>query len=291
MIKSMTGYGQATKEFKNGRYAVEIKSLNSKFLELNLKLPKAYSDKEFFLRNECTRLLERGKVMLTIAVENNDEAAKAAGINQALLTHYYTTLKNIASDLGETGENLMALAINFPDVIRYDDNALSEQEWKDLLATFNQAIANFNVFRADEGRVLMNDLVFRVHNILTFMAGIEQQEPARVLAVRERLANFLAEAVGKENVDGNRLEQELIYYIDKLDITEEKVRLKSHCNYFLETLKEQDAGGKKLGFITQEIGREINTIGSKANNAEIQKMVVGMKEELEKIKEQLLNVL
>jgi uncharacterized protein (TIGR00255 family) len=291
MIKSMTGYGQASKEFKNGRYAVEIKSLNSKFLELNLKLPKAYSDKEFFLRNECSRLLERGKVMLTVTVENNDEASKAAGINQALLTHYYTSLKNIASQLGQTGENLMALAVNFPDVIKYDDNAVSEDEWKDVLLTFNHAVANFNVFRADEGKVLMNDLILRINNILDFMAGIELQDPSRILAVRERLAGFLAEAVGKENVDNNRLEQELIYYIDKLDITEEKVRLKSHCNYFLETLKEQDAGGKKLAFISQEIGREINTIGSKANNADIQKMVVGMKEELEKMKEQLLNVL
>lgn len=287
----MTGYGQASTEFKNGRYAVEIKSLNSKFLELNLKLPKAYSDKEFFLRNECSRLIERGKVMLTFTVENNDEAAKAASINQVLLTHYYKTLKNIASDLGETGQNLMALAVTFPDVIKYDDNALSEDEWKNILVTFNQAVANFNVFRVDEGNVLMNDLALRITNILNFMANIELQDPKRILAVRERLAGFLADAVGTENVDGNRLEQELIYYIDKLDITEEKVRLKSHCNYFLETLNQQDAGGKKLAFITQEIGREINTIGSKANNADIQKMVVGMKEELEKMKEQLLNVL
>ena len=291
MIKSMTGYGQASKDFQNGRYTVELKSLNSKFLELNIKLPKAYSDKEFFLRNECTRLIERGKVMLTIVVENNDEASKGANINQPLLAHYYKTLKRIASDLGESGENLMALAINFPEVIKYDENAVSENEWKDLLATFSEALNNFNTFRSDEGNVLMDDLRLRINNILDFMSGIEVVEPKRVLAVRERLAHFLAEAVGTENVDGNRLEQELIYYIDKLDITEEKVRLKSHCNYFLETLKETDAGGKKLGFITQEIGREINTIGSKANNADIQKMVVGMKEELEKMKEQLLNVL
>jgi uncharacterized protein (TIGR00255 family) len=291
MIKSMTGYGQATKDFKNGRYTVELKSLNSKFLELNIKLPKSYSDKEFFLRNECTRLIERGKVMLTIVVENNDETIKGATINQALLAHYYKTLKNIAADLGENSENLMSLAINFPEVIKYDENAVSENEWKDLLDAFNEALANFNTFRADEGNVLMEDLKLRINNILDFMTGIEVVEPKRVLAVRERLATFLADAVGTENVDGNRLEQELIYYIDKLDITEEKVRLKSHCNYFLETLKEKDAGGKKLGFITQEIGREINTIGSKANNADIQKMVVGMKEELEKMKEQLLNVL
>lgn len=287
----MTGYGQASKEFNNGKYVVEIKSLNSKFLEINLKLPKAYADKEFFLRSECNRLIERGKVMLTIAVENNDEAAKPAGINRALLAHYYATLKNIASELGDSADNLMGLAITFPDVIRYDDNAISEDEWKDVLHTFNQAVANFNNFRADEGKVLMDDLILRINHILNFMGAIELLEPSRILAVRDRLAGFLADAVGKENVDGNRLEQELIYYIDKLDITEEKVRLKSHCNYFLETLQQQDAGGKKLAFITQEIGREINTIGSKANNAEIQKNVVGMKEELEKMKEQLLNVL
>ncbi|TAF47717.1 MAG: YicC family protein [Sphingobacteriales bacterium] len=287
----MTGYGQASKEFKNGRYTVEIKSLNSKFLELNLKLPKAYSDKEFFLRNECSRLIERGKVILTLTVENNNEAAKAATINQPLLAHYYISLKNIAAQLGETGENLMALAVTFPDVIKYDDAAVSEDEWKNALHAFNKAVTNFNIFRADEGKVLMNDFILRINNILDFMAGIERQEPARILTVRDRLTTYLTETIGKDNVDNNRLEQELIYYIDKLDITEEKVRLKSHCHYFLQTLNEPDAGGKKLGFITQEIGREINTIGSKANNADIQKMVVGMKEELEKMKEQLLNVL
>jgi uncharacterized protein (TIGR00255 family) len=175
--------------------------------------------------------------------------------------------------------------------VKYDENSVSEEEWKLMLDTFYKAVDNFQTFRSDEGDVLENDLTGRIKSILDFMALVERDEPNRVPAIKEKLNTMLADAVGKENVDQNRLEQELIYYIDKLDITEEKVRLKSHCNYFIETLKNKDANGKKLGFISQEIGREINTMGSKANDANIQRYVVGMKEELEKIKEQLLNVL
>lgn len=291
MIKSMTGYGQASQDFANGKYLIEIKSLNSKFLELNIKLPKNYSDKEFFLRNECTRLIERGKVMLTITVENNEGAPKAATINENLFLQYYQQLKSISEKTGETNTPLIPIAVTLPEVIKYDESTISEQEWKQLLATFYTSVQNFHQFRIDEGNVLLEDLQARVILILNFLEKIEVEEPKRIIAVKERLNNFLANISGKENIDGNRLEQELIYYIDKLDITEEKVRLRSHCKYFIETLNQSDASGKKLGFITQEIGREINTIGSKANNADIQKMVVGMKEELEKIKEQLLNVL
>lgn len=287
----MTGYGQASQDFANGKYLIEIKSLNSKFLELNIKLPKNYSDKEFFLRNECTRLIERGKVMLTITVENNEGAPKAATINENLFLQYYQQLKSISEKTGETNTPLIPIAVTLPEVIKYDESAISEEEWKQLLATFYTSVQNFHQFRIDEGNVLLEDLQARVILILNFLEKIEVEEPKRIIAVKERLNNFLANISGKENIDGNRLEQELIYYIDKLDITEEKVRLRSHCKYFIETLNQSDASGKKLGFITQEIGREINTIGSKANNADIQKMVVGMKEELEKIKEQLLNVL
>ncbi len=287
----MTGYGQASQDFANGKYLIEIKSLNSKFLELNIKLPKNYSDKEFFLRNECTRLIERGKVMLTITVENNEGAPKAATINENLFLQYYQQLKSISEKTGETNTPLIPIAVTLPEVIKYDESTISEQEWKQLLATFYTSVQNFHQFRIDEGNVLLEDLQARVILILNFLEKIEVEEPKRIIAVKERLNNFLANISGKENIDGNRLEQELIYYIDKLDITEEKVRLRSHCKYFIETLNQSDASGKKLGFITQEIGREINTIGSKANNADIQKMVVGMKEELEKIKEQLLNVL
>ena len=287
----MTGYGARTKDLESGKYTVEIKSLNSKFLELNIKLPKAFSDKEFFLRTECSKLLERGKVMLSITAENNEVGPKAASINKELLKHYFKELKAAAQELGENNEPLMAIAVNLPEVVKYDENAFSEEEWKQMLKTFYEAEKNFQQFRLDEGAVLELDLVSRIESILNLMSLVERDEPNRVPAIKEKLNTMLADAVGKENVDQNRLEQELIYYIDKLDITEEKVRLKSHCNYFIETLKDKDANGKKLGFISQEIGREINTMGSKANDANIQRYVVGMKEELEKIKEQLLNVL
>ncbi|HTN20139.1 MAG TPA: YicC/YloC family endoribonuclease [Pelobium sp.] len=291
MIKSMTGYGASVTDLANGKYTVEIKSLNSKFLELNIKLPKAFSDKEFFLRNECSKLLERGKVMLSISADVTDAGSKAATINKDLLAHYYAELKSIAQTIGDEANNLIPVVLNLPEVVKYDESSVSEEEWKLMLNTFYKAINNFQQFRSDEGAVLENDLTTRIKSILDFMASVERDEPNRVPAIKEKLNTMLADAVGKENVDQNRLEQELIYYIDKLDITEEKVRLKSHCNYFIETLKNKDANGKKLGFISQEIGREINTMGSKANDANIQRYVVGMKEELEKIKEQLLNVL
>jgi uncharacterized protein (TIGR00255 family) len=291
MIKSMTGYGTSTTNLENGKYTVEIKSLNSKFLELNLKLPKAFSDKEFFLRNECSKRLERGKVMLTITAETSEANTKAATINKDLLKLYYHEIKQVANELGEHTTNLIQTALSLPEVVKYDENAVSEEEWKLMLDTFNAAVADFDQFRLDEGAVLQKDLKARIETILSLMEFVVKDETLRIPVIKEKINNLLADAVGKENVDNNRLEQELIYYIDKLDITEEKVRLKSHCDYFLEILKNKDANGKKLGFISQEIGREINTMGSKANDANIQRYVVGMKEELEKIKEQLLNVL
>jgi uncharacterized protein (TIGR00255 family) len=224
-------------------------------------------------------------------VDYAEASGKAATINHDLLKVYYNQLKLAADTLGDTGNNLLQLALNFPDVIQYDADAVNENEWKNLYKTFQEAVKNFQIFRKDEGNVLKADLILRIKNILSGMTQVEVYEPGRIIMIRERLNNYLSEAVGKEHVDGNRFEQELIFYIDKLDITEEKVRLKSHCDYFLEALNDKDANGKKLGFISQEIGREINTIGSKANDANIQQVVVGMKEELEKIKEQLLNVL
>lgn len=291
MIKSMTGYGLASADHENVKFAVEIKSLNSKFLELNLKLPKAFSDKELLLRNICSKEIERGKVSVSINIERGEEALKGATINAALLSKYYRQLEEINISLGANSNNLLQAVLNFPDVISYVDDEVSEHDWTILFDTFNKALANFNQFRAAEGNVLKADLELRIKNILEFFSQIEVLEPLRIPQIRNRLNQFLEENVGKVNVDQNRLEQELIYYIDKLDITEEKIRLKSHCDYFTDTLKSKDANGKKLGFISQEIGREINTMGAKANDAQIQQLVVGMKEELEKIKEQLLNVL
>ncbi|MGB4775691.1 MAG: YicC/YloC family endoribonuclease [Daejeonella sp.] len=291
MIKSMTGYGLASTDFEQAKYTVEIKSLNSKFLELSLKLPKAFTDKEFLLRSECSKQIERGKVNVSILVENAETTTKTSSINQDLLKHYYNQLKTASADLEAAPSDLFQLALNFPEVIQYETDEVSEDEWKTVYKTFEEALSAFQNFRQDEGNTLKQDLILRINNILEGMRLIVIHEPDRLVLVRERLNNFLQDAVGKEHIDHNRFEQELIYYIDKLDITEEKIRLKSHCDYFLEALKDKDANGKKLGFISQEIGREINTMGSKANDAKIQHLVVGMKEELEKIKEQLLNVL
>lgn len=291
MIKSMTGYGIASTDTNGAKYTVEIKSLNSKFLELSLRLPKAFAEKEFQLRNDCSKQIERGKVNLSINVEKANTTVNAAGIDRDLLKHYYEQLKQVSTELNEPSGNLLQLALGLPEVVKYEEETVSEDEWKAVEKTYQQALAAFQQFRSDEGNVLEQDLKFRIGIILKNLELVEVEEPKRIPVIRERLNQFLTEAVGREAIDANRFEQELIYYIDKLDITEEKIRLKTHCNYFIETLKNDDANGKKLSFISQEIGREINTLGSKANDANIQKLVVGMKEELEKIKEQLLNVL
>ncbi|MFD2553160.1 MULTISPECIES: YicC/YloC family endoribonuclease [Sphingobacterium] len=291
MIKSMTGYGVGSHENAKVKYTVEIKSLNSKFLELGIRLPKAVSDKELTLRGECSKLIERGKVNVLISSEYADQTAKASSINRELLKKYYNQLKDIAAQLGEDQTGLFNLALSMPEVIANNEDEVDEEEGKVLLNAFYQAVESFTGFRMDEGKVLKNDLEKRVELILDYLGQVEAVEGDRIPLIRERLSQYMDEAVGKENIDKNRFEQEIIFYIDKLDITEEKVRLRSHCNYFLEALNAADSNGKKLGFISQEMGREINTLGSKANNANIQQIVVRMKEELEKIKEQLLNVL
>lgn len=288
----MTGYGIASFDSGRTKYTVEIKSLNSKFLELSLRLPKIFSEKEFQLRNDCSKQIERGKVNLSINAEQANAAeVKAAGIDKVLLKHYYNQLKAVSDELNEQGGNLLQLALGLPEVVKFEEESISEDEWKLVEKTFNQAMAAFQKFRSDEGNVLEQDIKMRIGIILKNLELVEIEEPKRIPVIRERLNQFLSEAVGADSIDKNRFEQELIYFIDKLDITEEKIRLKAHCDYFIETLKNADANGKKLGFISQEIGREINTLGSKANDANMQKLVVGMKEELEKIKEQLLNVL
>ncbi|WP_243392559.1 YicC/YloC family endoribonuclease [Solitalea longa] len=292
MLKSMTGFGIASTETDKAKITVEIKSLNSKFLELTLKLPKAYSDKELLIRNDCNRLIERGKVNLIISIEYNAGAErKPVSINQQLLKAYYEQLELGAKALNAKTDDLFTLALQMPEVIKPDEQAVDEDEWKAVYSTFETSISAFNNFRSTEGAELEKDLIQRIKNILQLLTKVEIAEPNRMPIVRDRINKYLEDAVGIENMDQNRLEQELVYYIEKFDITEEKVRLKSHCDYFIATLSEKDAGGKKLGFISQEIGREINTMGSKANDANIQKLVVEMKDELEKIKEQLLNVL
>jgi uncharacterized protein (TIGR00255 family) len=287
----MTGFGLATLDSGNAKFTVEIKSLNSKFLELSLKMPKAYSDKELLLRNDCSKNLERGKAYVSITVEKQQADLKTTSIDREKLAVYYRELQDAAKDLGDTSQNLLQMALNMPEVIAYQEENGTDEEWTLIEQTYREALKNFQTFRADEGLVLKEDLELRIKNILACQAEVEKLEVNRIPAIRERLNHLLNDHVGKEIIDQNRFEQELIYYIDKLDITEEKIRLKSHCDYFMATLNHPEANGKKLGFIAQEIGREINTTGSKANDAQIQQQVVVMKEELEKIKEQLLNVL
>lgn len=291
MIKSMTGYGQAVTELPEAKISVEIKSLNSKFLELNIKLPKAFSDKELMLRNEFVRLMERGKTNVTITVDDLVQRENTLPeLNKELAKKIYHQLKELATELEDTRSNLLDLVLQVPDVIKYPEPEGNDEEWDAVYDTLQAAMANFDQFRQDEGQVLEKDLALRIDNIVRLLHRIEAEEPKRIPVVRQRLSQYLAELRNGE-YDQNRLEQELIYYIEKFDITEEKIRLKSHCDYFLSAMKEKESNGKKLAFITQEIGREINTLGAKANDAGIQKLVVCMKEELEKVKEQLLNIL
>jgi len=290
MLKSMTGFGLASSEYNQKKINVEIRSLNSKFLELNIKLPKTYSDKESIIRNDCVKFIERGKANVSIGFEQN-AIEDQRQINKDLFHSYYNQLKSLADELSVNNTDIFRSVISIPEVFNTQEQNTNDEEWKIIHHTFLQAIENFNQFRIDEGNTLAIDLVKRIESILNGISEVEKFEGNRVPQIKEKLNQLLADQVGVENVDQNRLEQELIYYIEKFDITEEKIRLSSHCNYFLDVMKEKEANGKKLGFISQEIGREINTMGSKANDANIQKIVVGMKDELEKIKEQLLNII
>lgn len=290
MLKSMTGYGLASTEYLQKKITVEIRSLNSKFLELNVKMPRSYSEKESLIRNDATKAIERGKANVNISIENN-EKQDASLLNKDKFHSYYKQLNELADELGVDKSNLFQQTLTIQDVWSVQEQSTDEEEWKAIYSTFVQAIENFNQFRNDEGKTLGLDLHKRVELILEAIPEVEKYESNRVPAIKEKLESILKDAVSPENIDHNRLEQELIYFIEKYDITEEKIRLKSHCDYFFQVMKEKEANGKKLGFISQEIGREINTMGSKANDANIQKIVVGMKDELEKVKEQLLNII
>lgn len=289
MIKSMTGFGMATESNSKYKVSIEIKSVNSKFLELNIKLPKGYSEKEIFIRSELSRLTDRGKMSALINVESLGSEKNL--LNIELAKTYYQQIKKLSEDLGEKNTDILALCLQMNDVTKGPDDSVTEEEWNIVHSTLIKAIGNFNNFRDQEGGTLQKEIVARIQNILDLLIEVEKYENSRIEMVRTKLSQFIESAVGPENVDTNRLEQELIYYIEKYDITEEKVRLKTHCDYFQSEILKKETGGKKLGFISQEIGREINTLGSKANHSEIQKIVVNMKDELEKIKEQLLNVL
>ncbi len=290
-MKSMTGFGKAVSEIPGKKVTVEVRSLNSKQLDLNLRLPYLYKEKELELRAEISKQIERGKVDITIFTESTNETTPIA-LNKALAKAYYNELKSLSEELNEGSHNLLSLIVKMPDVMKAEREVveLDDTEWQQVRATVDLAIQEFQKFRGDEGRTLSAEFISRIGIIDTLLAEVIIMDAPRVENIKTRIRNNIAEAVEKEKIDQNRFEQELIYYIEKLDITEEKLRLKTHIDYFMNTMKEPGSG-RKLGFITQEIGREINTIGSKANDASVQKLVVQMKDELEKVKEQLLNVL
>lgn len=290
MIKSMTGFGKATGEWKNKKLSIEIRSLNSKQMDLHIKLPSLYRYKELELRSYITKQTERGRIDVSIYVDNGMDE-NAVVINKTLVESNIQQLKEIAKKNDVDTDNLLAIAMRMPDVFKQEREELEEAEWVYVMKKVDEAIEAFNQFRADEGKVLLIDFTERINTIVNLLKEIEKLEQARIQQIRDRIKKNVYELIPAEAIDKNRFEQELIYYIEKLDITEEKVRLRLHCDYFLEVLKSPNAEGRKLGFISQEIGREINTIGSKANDAAIQKFVVQMKDELEKIKEQSLNVL
>jgi uncharacterized protein (TIGR00255 family) len=291
MIKSMTGFGQASADDGQSKIYIEVKSLNSKFLDLNLRLPKAFSDKELEVRNLVSEKLERGKVSVSIEYEKLTDGTIKQSYNETLFVAYYAELKRLADRVYAPYESLFELALNSPDVIHGNTKEeVGDEVWTKVKSLLMEAIRQCEDFRLDEGKVLGTMLGNCCSVIGESLEKIKELDPKRVTRIRERLKNNVVTFFGEEGFDTNRLEQEIIFYVEKLDINEEKVRLQSHLDYFMQALREPQSNGKKLGFIAQEIGREINTIGSKSNDAEIQKYVVVMKEELEKIKEQLNNI-
>jgi uncharacterized protein (TIGR00255 family) len=287
----MTGYGKDICHLEEKSVTIEIRSLNSKNLDLSIRIPQLYKEKEHILRNRVAQALERGKVELVVSIENKSDQTGYT-LNKPLITQYFGELKEVATQLGTpVSEQLLAAIMRLPEVLKQESQQLDEAEWKQVLQALDKALQQTLDFRESEGEHLEKDLQNRIEQISGLLQQITPFEAERVNNLKYKLLKSLEELKDSMQHDPNRLEQELIYYLEKLDITEEKVRLSKHLEYFIETLKEPANSGKKLGFITQEIGREINTIGSKANDAAIQKLVVQMKDELEKIKEQLMNIL
>lgn len=292
MIKSMTGFGQASVNKGELNLVVEVKSLNSKFFDISLRLPRLFSEKELEVRNMVADKLERGKISLSIDMQQTGKAEIRQQYNEALFVAYYAELKKLADKTMATYEGLFELALNSPDVITGGGKEeLSPALWEMLQKLLTEALVKCDQFRVLEGKALEEKLALYIKGIEGGLKKTEELDPQRIERVRSRIKGNLIEFLGNEGIDMNRLEQELIFYIEKLDIHEERVRLSTHLKYFSKLLAEPISNGKKLGFLAQEIGREINTIGSKANDAEMQREVVMMKEELEKIKEQLGNVL
>jgi uncharacterized protein (TIGR00255 family) len=291
MIKSMTGYGKAMAEPTGKKITIEIKSLNSKQLDLNLKLPWLYKEKEPEIRNLISQKLDRGKIDLAIYFDILDDEGMAI-INKSVVKNYYNQLKEIARELNINADNeLLSTIMKLPDSMKTDKAELGEDEWTIVKQQIIESMTILDRYRTEEGKSIETDIKICLSKILDSLNRIEDFEAGRITKVKEKLLSILKENIGTENLDKNRFEQELIFYLEKFDINEEKVRLKNHCEYFSQTVDSEAPNGKKLSFIAQEIGREINTIGSKANDSSIQKLVVMMKDELEKIKEQTNNIL
>ncbi len=285
MIQSMTGYGKQVVQLPSKTITIEIKSLNSKGLDLNTRVPSAYREKELEIRDLLAKSLQRGKVDFSLYIEITGEEVTTQ-LNEAVVKQYIKQLSKVVD--GDPVE-LLKMAVRMPDALKTEREEIDEQEYEAILKGIDKALEAINKYRTDEGLVLEKDFLERTRTISKLLDEVVALDPERIDGVKERLRKAVADL--KEKVDENRFEQELIYYLEKYDITEEKVRLKNHLDYFEQSLNSHDSNGKKLGFITQEIGREINTIGSKANYAPMQQVVVQMKDELEKIKEQALNVL
>jgi uncharacterized protein (TIGR00255 family) len=291
MIKSMTGYGKAFAETPQKKITIEIKSLNSKQLDLNTKLPWLYKEKEPEIRNLVSQKLDRGKIDFVIYFDIHDEEV-ATIINKSAVRSYYKQFTEIAAELGiDLDDQIFSAIMKLPDTLRTEKPEMPENEWEIVKVQIVQSIAMLDLYRIEEGNSIMTDMKKSIDKILALLENVASFEAGRINKVRDRLQAILEQNINSENIDMNRFEQELIFYLEKYDINEEKVRLKTHCDYFIETMNTPSPNGKVLNFITQEIGREINTIGSKANDSSIQKLVVMMKDELEKIKEQTLNVL
>ena len=291
MLLSMTGYGRVSRNYRDKTIIVEIRSLNSKFTDLRLKTPQHYKEKEPDIRKILTERLERGKIDFTLEL-NSSTGEDGFALNIPLFKRYVTELRQLSAELKvETGDLLQAV-LRLPNVVATANDEIEEQEWENVFSAIKEAIEQFEQFRASEGKVLQEELRSRIVLIQENLEKVGPLEGERVVRMRQRLHQNLEESLGKEKIDENRFEQEIIHYLEKLDITEEKVRLAQHCKYFIEELTQQGTQkGRKLSFISQEIGREINTLGAKAYSSEIQRLVVVMKDELEKIKEQVANCL
>ncbi|MEY3239884.1 MAG: hypothetical protein RIR11_1322 [Bacteroidota bacterium] len=291
MLLSMTGYGRAIGSFGDKSIVVELRSLNSKVTDIKIRIPGEYRDKESEIRKLITDHAERGKVDINIDLQNSDGAAPVS-LNEPLFRGYYLAISKLADELGLDKKDILTSIMRIPSVMGSQGNETDEEEWVVLRSIISEALEALKLFRQEEGKVIEQDLRLRIKTITDIIETVTPFEQERFVRMRERMRNNMEEVFGRENLDSNRFEQEVLYYLEKMDMSEEKIRLSQHCKYFLEQVDDSKlSAGRTLGFITQEMGREINTLGAKAYDANIQRFVVQMKDELEKIKEQIANVL